>query len=113
MRRLEVAVAAMLVCGLPAGCATSALEMAPERPDRPWTPVTTAAKRRATPTIHRQRSAAWTGTRISVSVAVVPCICRQNELAGRVIPSPGSATSDIRMPDAKRCKGVRPRVLAH
>ena len=40
------------------------------------------------------------GTRISVSVAVVSCICRQNELAGRVIPSSGSATSDIRMPDA-------------
>src|SRR5580692_7666158 len=24
------------------GCATSALNMAPERPDRPWSPVTTA-----------------------------------------------------------------------
>src|SRR5580692_3301193 len=59
-----------------------------------------AAKRRATPTIHRQSSAAWMGTRISVSVAVVPCICRQKELAGGVIPSCGSATSDIRMPDA-------------
>src|SRR5580693_2067224 len=59
-----------------------------------------AAKRRATPTIHRQSSAAWMGTRISVSVAVVPCICRQKELAGRVIPSFGNATSDIRMPDA-------------
>ena len=27
---------------LTAGCATSALDMAPERPDRPWTPATTA-----------------------------------------------------------------------
>jgi outer membrane protein len=32
----------LLACVLLAGCATSALEMAPERPDRPWTPVTTA-----------------------------------------------------------------------
>jgi hypothetical protein len=40
------------------------------------------------------------GTRISVSVAVMPCICRQKELAGRVIPSCGSASrhrsADIR-----------------
>ena len=26
-----------------AGCATSALDMAPERPDRPWAPATTAS----------------------------------------------------------------------
>jgi outer membrane protein len=42
MRRLEDALVAVLACGLLAGCATSALEMAPERPDRPWTPTTTA-----------------------------------------------------------------------
>src|SRR6478609_1184706 len=34
----------ILACGLPillAGCATSAIEMAPERPDRPWNPQVT------------------------------------------------------------------------
>jgi hypothetical protein len=46
------------------------------------------------PTIHRQRSAAWMGTKISVSVAVVSCTCRQKGLAGGVIPSCGSATSE-------------------
>jgi hypothetical protein len=40
------------------------------------------------------------GTRISVSVAVVPCICRQKKLPGRVIFSSGSATSELKMPDA-------------
>jgi Outer membrane protein len=41
MRRLK-----MLPCLLPlflSGCATSSLEMAPQRPDRPWQPVTDAA----------------------------------------------------------------------
>jgi outer membrane protein TolC len=41
MRRLEgsiVGLASLLL----AGCATSALEMAPERPDQPWSPATTA-----------------------------------------------------------------------
>lgn len=41
MRRLEHALAIALGSGLLAGCATSALEMAPARPDRPWTPATT------------------------------------------------------------------------
>ena len=72
----------------------------PEELHRDRPPGRQATNRRATPAIHRQRSAAWTGTRISVSVAVVSCTCRQNELAGGVIPSSGSATSEIRMPDA-------------
>lgn len=42
MPRLECAAAACLASVLLAGCATSALEMAPARPDRPWTPATTA-----------------------------------------------------------------------
>ena len=42
MRRREGAVAAAAVCLVwLAGCATSALDMAPERPDRPWVPATT------------------------------------------------------------------------
>ena len=40
MQRWRVLSAAWL-----AGCATSALEMAPDRPDRPWTPATTAIGR--------------------------------------------------------------------
>ena len=41
MRSSETAI--LLFCCLSAaGCATSALDMAPERPDRPWTPATTA-----------------------------------------------------------------------
>ncbi|MDB5480019.1 MAG: outer rane efflux protein [Caulobacteraceae bacterium] len=34
--------AAYLLAACLGGCATSALDMAPERPDRPWSPVTTA-----------------------------------------------------------------------
>jgi outer membrane protein TolC len=41
MRRLNAAIAAVSSLWL-AGCATSALDMAPERPDRPWVPTTTA-----------------------------------------------------------------------
>jgi outer membrane protein len=41
MRRPEQAVAAALSLVWLAGCATSALDMAPERPDRPWVPATT------------------------------------------------------------------------
>jgi outer membrane protein TolC len=41
MRRLDRALAAALAAASLAGCATSALEMAPARPDRPWTPATT------------------------------------------------------------------------
>jgi outer membrane protein len=40
MRRPESAFAAALVSLLLAGCATSALDMAPSRPDRPWVPAT-------------------------------------------------------------------------
>jgi outer membrane protein len=43
MRRREGAIAAVLSAAWLAGCATSALEMAPERPDRPWVPPTTEA----------------------------------------------------------------------
>ncbi|MEA2727324.1 MAG: hypothetical protein QOF70_1799, partial [Acetobacteraceae bacterium] len=39
MRRREAAAALSLVWL--AGCAASALDMAPERPDRPWVPATT------------------------------------------------------------------------
>jgi outer membrane protein len=41
MRRREGTIAAILSSVWLAGCATSALEMAPERPDRPWAPATT------------------------------------------------------------------------
>jgi outer membrane protein TolC len=41
MRRREATVAAVLSSVWLAGCATSALDMAPDRPDRPWVPVTT------------------------------------------------------------------------
>jgi outer membrane protein len=41
MRRLEPTLVTLLACALLTGCATSALEMAPERFDRPWTPATT------------------------------------------------------------------------
>jgi outer membrane protein TolC len=41
MRWFEGAFAAAVAAAWLAGCATSALEMAPERPDRPWTPPTT------------------------------------------------------------------------
>ena len=40
MRLRETAIA-LFFCLSAAGCATSALDMAPERPDRPWTPATT------------------------------------------------------------------------
>jgi len=42
MRRRETAIAVLSSAWL-AGCATSALDMAPERPDRPWAPATTAS----------------------------------------------------------------------
>jgi outer membrane protein TolC len=41
MRRRKGAIGTFLGSVWLAGCATSALEMAPERPDRPWTPATT------------------------------------------------------------------------
>jgi outer membrane protein len=41
MRRRDGAIAAALTSVWLAGCATSALHMAPERPDRPWVPATT------------------------------------------------------------------------
>ncbi|MEI9887615.1 MAG: TolC family protein [Rhizomicrobium sp.] len=41
MRPLERAAALILGSALLAGCATSAIDMAPERPDRPWIPATT------------------------------------------------------------------------
>jgi outer membrane protein len=41
MRRREAAIAAILSSVWLAGCATSALDMAPQRPDRPWAPATT------------------------------------------------------------------------
>lgn len=41
MRRRDAAAAAFSSICL-AGCATSALDMAPERPDKPWVPTTTA-----------------------------------------------------------------------
>jgi outer membrane protein len=41
MRGREEAIAAALALVWLAGCATSALDMAPERPDRPWEPATT------------------------------------------------------------------------
>ena len=40
MRSRDAAI--VLLSYLLASCATSALDMAPERPDRPWTPATTA-----------------------------------------------------------------------
>lgn len=41
MRQREGTIAAVLSSVWLAGCATSALDMAPERPDRPWVPATT------------------------------------------------------------------------
>src|ERR1700721_1319066 len=41
MRRYEKVIATVLSSAWLAGCATSALKMAPERPDRPWVPPTT------------------------------------------------------------------------
>ena len=41
MRRRFDAPLALLSAAWLAGCATSALEMAPDRPDQPWTPATT------------------------------------------------------------------------
>jgi hypothetical protein len=43
MRRLNALVVLVLLSALLAGCASSAIEMAPEQPDRPWTPATTSA----------------------------------------------------------------------
>jgi outer membrane protein len=42
MRRLKRAVALAIGSIWLAGCATSAVDMAPERPDQPWNPATTA-----------------------------------------------------------------------
>jgi outer membrane protein len=42
MRRLKRAVALAIASICLAGCAISALDMAPERPDQPWNPATTA-----------------------------------------------------------------------
>jgi outer membrane protein TolC len=42
MRRFNATLAVLSAAWL-AGCATSAIEMAPDRPDRPWTPATTAS----------------------------------------------------------------------
>jgi outer membrane protein len=56
MRRRKVTVVAVVSSAWLAGCATSALDMAPERPDRPWAPATTesgeviAGKRQVAPT---------------------------------------------------------------
>ena len=43
MRRRKGTIAAVLSSVWLTGCATSALDMAPERPDRPWVPATTAS----------------------------------------------------------------------
>ncbi len=40
MRRPEFAIALSLSCAGLGGCATSSLDMAPDRPDKPWTPTT-------------------------------------------------------------------------
>lgn len=56
MRRRKVTVVAVMSSAWLAGCATSALDMAPDRPDRPWAPATTesgeviAGKRQVAPT---------------------------------------------------------------
>ena len=42
MRQPSGRILLAVLCGLLTGCATSALEMAPDRPDRPWTPATNA-----------------------------------------------------------------------
>ncbi len=42
MRQLSGRILLAFLCALLAGCATTALEMAPEQPDRPWTPATNA-----------------------------------------------------------------------
>ena len=42
MRPFDIALVVLPAAWL-AGCATSAIEMAPERPDRPWTPATTGS----------------------------------------------------------------------
>ncbi|MGA9600259.1 MAG: TolC family protein, partial [Methylocystis sp.] len=43
MRRLNALVLLTVLGALLAGCASSAIVMAPERPDLPWTPATTPA----------------------------------------------------------------------
>jgi outer membrane protein len=43
MRRLNALVLLLLLGAMLAGCASSAIVMAPERPDRPWTPATTSS----------------------------------------------------------------------
>ena len=41
MRRPDTAIALVVCAAWLAGCATSAIDMAPDSPDRPWTPATT------------------------------------------------------------------------
>jgi outer membrane protein len=43
MRRPEIAIALLVLCAGLGGCATSSLDMAPNRPDKPWTPATSAS----------------------------------------------------------------------
>ena len=43
MRQPSGRILLTVLCALLTGCATSALEMAPDRPDRPWTPTTNAS----------------------------------------------------------------------
>src|ERR1700689_3057661 len=42
MRRPEFAIVLSVLCAGLSGCATGALDMAPDRPDKPWTPTTGA-----------------------------------------------------------------------
>jgi outer membrane protein len=42
MRRPEFAIALSVLCAGLGGCATASLDMAPDRPDKPWTPTTNA-----------------------------------------------------------------------
>ena len=43
MRQPSGRILVAVLCALLTGCATSALEMAPDWPDRPWTPATNAS----------------------------------------------------------------------
>ncbi len=43
MRQPSGRILLTVLCALLTGCATAALEMAPDRPDRPWTPATNAS----------------------------------------------------------------------
>ena len=76
MRRREQGIAAVLVALWLAGCATSALDMAPDRPDRPWVPATTE-----------------TGETIAGAPAVPPTaegyVLPANPALGKITPPPG------------------------